>query len=183
MATCLPTSLEEKSKRLHNKLLYDTIAIDYLHSTVDKGIPEQRFRAGVKNYLDDPLSNSARDVTAILESLEQKGLIGLGDYDILRDIVQFDFKLMKEIHDIEIVFQSHGTPIFTRVKNGTEKKCIENARNSGKNTYSILFTFLEMLLCFLKDVLLSRCFIIVCLTIFILACSVDRKVDHASEDR
>ena len=106
--------IENITKRLHNKLLYTTIAINYLHHTVDNGVPEQMFRANVKSYLEDPLTSSGKDVTRLLEILESKGHIGIGDYDILKDIVNFDKKLIQEIYDMELVMRSYGTNIYER---------------------------------------------------------------------
>ena len=147
MAFGFTTVLEDKAKpdsessvrSLHNKLLYVTIAINYLHSTIDNGIPEQQFRANARNYVEDPLSISAKDAEAILEILEKKGLIGLGDYDILRDIVQFDVRLIKEINDTELALQSHGVPIFIRVRNGTEKKLKKYFMDRGNKFYYVIF--------------------------------------------
>ena len=106
--------IDNITKRLHNKLLYTTIAINYLHHTVDNGVPEQMFRANVKSYLEDPLTSSTKDVTRLLETLESKGHVGIGDYDILKDIVNFDKKLIQEIYDMELVMRSYGTNIYER---------------------------------------------------------------------
>ena len=140
MASCFLTAREEKAERdsessvrsLHNKLLYVTIAINYLHSIVNNGIPEQEFRASVRKYVDDPLSISGKDAGAILEILEKKGLIDLGDYDILKDIATFDARIIKEITTTELALQSHGIPTLTRVGNGTEKKPKEYYIDRGK---------------------------------------------------
>ena len=125
------SDIAARSLRVHNKLLYVTLAIDFFHSTVDNGIPEQQFRAGVRNYVDDPLSKSAKDVAALLDILEKKGLIGLGDYDVLKDIVHFDVRVINEINDIELVLQNHGTPIYNRLQNGRKRK--ECFVDRGKN--------------------------------------------------
>ena len=105
----------EEGRRLHNKMLYTTIAITYLHSSVNNGIPEQRFRANFKNYVDDPLSNSAQDVFQMIEILETKGLVSLGDYDILIDIVQFDVRIVREIESIKLVLYTRGISIYRRI--------------------------------------------------------------------
>ena len=105
----------EEARRLHNKLLYTTIAINYLHSSVDNGIPEKQFRANFKNYADDPLSHSAKDVFQMIEILETKELVGIGDYDILVDIVQFDERIVREIESIKLVLHTQGISIYRRV--------------------------------------------------------------------
>ena len=125
-------------RRIHNKLLYTTIAIDFLHRTVNDGIPEQQFRARVRNYIGDPASNGAKDVEAFLNILESKGLIGIGDYDILKDIVQFDAKLIKEIVDTELALQSHGVQIYMRVQNGNVKKIKKYSVDRGEEVLSLL---------------------------------------------
>ena len=126
------SSCANAGKILHNKLLYITIAIDYLDGKIDNGVPEKRFRAFARNYVDDPLSNNAKDVTALLKILENKGHIGLGDYDILKDIVKFDSNIINEIVDTELALQSHGIPIYFRVEDGTVKKLREHFVNRGK---------------------------------------------------
>ena len=125
-------ALDAKLRRLHNNLLYTTIAIDYLHSAVDNGIPESRFRANVKHYVTDPLTNSARDVTAILEILERRGLIGPGDYDILKDMVEFDQRLINEIVETENKIQNHGGSIYRRGENRYAGKRKEPCFDRGK---------------------------------------------------
>ena len=119
-------------RRIHNQLLYITTAIVHLHETVGDGVPEKKFRALVKNYLNDPLSNSAKDATAILEILERKGLIGLGDYDILKDIVQFDKQLVDEINETENTLYSRGVHIYFRGINGFAEKPNEDDGDRGK---------------------------------------------------
>ena len=69
---------KDKAKRLHNKLLYTTIAIDYLHTSIDDGIPEQRFQANFRNYVKDSLSNTSKNVTQMIEILEKKGFMSWG---------------------------------------------------------------------------------------------------------
>ena len=126
------SALEATVKRLHNKLIYTTIAIDYLHSSIDNGIPESRFRANVKHYVTDPLTNSARDVTAILEILERNGLVGPGDYDILKEMVEFDQRLINEIVDTERKIQNHGGSIYRRGESRYAGKRKEHCFDRGK---------------------------------------------------
>ena len=124
----------EEAKRLHNKLLYTTIAINYLHSTVDNGIPEKQFRANFKNYADDPLSHSERDVYQMIEILEIKGLVSLGDYDILLDIVQFDARIVHEIESAKLVMQTIGISIYRRTDVNHTKVLVEDFSHRCKYT-------------------------------------------------
>ena len=124
----------EEAKRLHNKMLYTTIAINYLHSSVDNGIPEQRFRANFKNYADDPLSSSAKDVFQMIEILETKGLVSLGDYDILVDIVQFDARIVQEIESAKLVMNTIGISIYRRIDANHTKVLVEDLSHRCKYT-------------------------------------------------
>ena len=105
----------QKATALHNKLLYTTIAIDFLHSSVQNGLQEQRFRAKCKQYVDDPLSNGAKDAYRLIEILEEKGMIGLGDYDILLDIVtKVHKKIVDEIESTKALLHCYGIPLYRR---------------------------------------------------------------------
>ena len=124
----------EQAKRLHNNMLYTTIAINYLHSTVNNAIPEKQFRANFKNYVDDQLSNGAKDVYQLIEILESKGLVSLGDYDILMDIVQFDVRIVQEIESTKTVLHRIGVPIYRRIylNMENEKELVEDFANRCK---------------------------------------------------
>ena len=117
---------KSKAERLHNKLLYTTIAIDYLHSTVDKGIPEQQFRAKFKNYVKAPLYSNSHTVSQLIEILEKNGLVGLGDYDILVDLTRFDARIVDEIQDTKAVLHFMGISIHRRVGVDHSKELHEN---------------------------------------------------------
>ena len=116
----------EEARRLHNKLLYTTIAINYLHSSVDNGIPEKQFRANFKNYADDPLSHSDKDVYQMIEILETKSLVSLGDYDVLVDIVQFDSRIVQEIESTKLVMQTMGISIYRKVYANCTKVLVDD---------------------------------------------------------
>ena len=124
----------DEAKRVHNKMLYTTIATNYLHSTVDNGIPEQLFRANFRNYLDDPLSNSAKDVYEMIRILEQQGLVSLGDYDILVDIVKFDARIVQEIELSKIVMHKIGISIYRRIEVEPRKELVEEFLHRCKYT-------------------------------------------------
>ena len=127
----------DEAKRLHNKMLYTTIAINYLHSTVDNGIPEKQFRANFKNYADDPLSHSDKDVYQMIEILEIKGLVSLGDYDILVDIVQFDARIVQEIESAKLIMHTIGIVIYRRVDVNHTRVLVEDFSHRCK--YTITF--------------------------------------------
>ena len=127
---------DHMAKYLHNKLLYTTIAIDYLHSTVGAGIPEQRFRANFKNYVDDPLSRSANNVTELIEILEQKNCVGLGDYDILVDITKFDARILKEIEYTKTALCNHFGIEIRRRGFYHNKGIVEDCKNRCKYAMS-----------------------------------------------
>ena len=128
------TPQKSKAERLHNKLLYTTIAIDYLHSTVDAGIPEQQFRAKFKNYVKAPLYNNSQTVFQLIEILEKNGLVGLGDYDILVDLTSFDARIVNEIQDTKAVLHFMGISIHSRVGVDHSKELDENFVNRCKYT-------------------------------------------------
>ena len=117
---------EVKAKRLHNKLLYTTIAIDYLHTTVENGVPEQRFRANCRNYVDEPLFTSAVNVTQLIEILEKKGLIRLGDYDILVEIISFDVRIVQEVENTKALLHTLGVSLYRRKQLDNTKEFLED---------------------------------------------------------
>ena len=126
---------EVKAKRLHNKLLYTTIAIDYLHRTVEKGIPEQRFRANCRNYVDEPLFSSVANVSQLIEILEKKGLIGLGDYDILVEIISFDVRIVQEVEDTKALLHTLGFSLYRRKQLDKTTEFIEDYTYRCKYIY------------------------------------------------
>ena len=126
------TLQKSKAERLHNKLLYTTIAIDYLHSTVDDGIPEKQFRAKFKNYVNAPLYNNSQSVFELIEILEKNGLVGVGDYDILIDLTRFDARIVEEIQDTKAVLHFTGIPIHRRIDVDHSKELHENFVNRCK---------------------------------------------------
>ena len=128
----------EQARRLHNKLLYTTIAINYLHSCVDNGIPEKQFRANFKNYANDPLSSSAKDVYQMIEILETKELVGIGDYDILIDIVQFDERIVREIESIKLVLYTQGISIYRRIDPNNTPEVVQVLPNRCKYTLFLM---------------------------------------------
>ena len=112
----------KKAERLHKKLLYTTVAIDYLHKTVNNGIPEQRFQANVRIYFEDSHSRNAYE---LIDELEKKGLIGIGDYDILVEMTSFDVRIAKEIEDIKTVLHAQGIALYRRVDDDYRKELVE----------------------------------------------------------
>ena len=128
---------DDKIHAIHKRLLYTTIAIDYLHKSVQNGIQAERFRARCQEYLKYPVDYSKEDVKTLLSCLESKGHIGIGDYDTLKEIVADVHKeLLKEINRAELKIQSHGGSIIRRnsrgeiveeeaqISNGGNIKCI-----------------------------------------------------------
>ena len=122
-------------KRLHTNLLYIRIAIDYLHPRIDDGIPALRFHANCKNYLEAPIEGNERDVTKLLEIFEQKEYIGIGDYDILRDLVRFDVKIEDIIDETELQIINHGC-VATR-RDSTGKIISRDSPNHGKFHFTL----------------------------------------------
>ena len=118
----LDTGTFPPARRLHNQLLYITIAIDYLYSNEHNLLPEQQFIANCRKHIYDPASMSKKDVTMLMEALESKGKIGIGDYDVLRDIVKFDVNIIKEINDTELALHTRGEPIYERYNWFNEKR-------------------------------------------------------------
>ena len=140
MASLNETNLNkrmEEARRLHNKMLYTTIAINYLHSSVDKGIPEQLFRGNFRNHVDDPLSNNAKDVYKMIEILETRGLISLGDYDVLIDIVPFDVRIIEEIESTKSVLYTQGIAIYRRIDFDHVKEFVKDLPHRSK--YTIIY--------------------------------------------
>ena len=103
--------------RLHNKLLYTTIALDHLGPSIQHGDPEMRFRGYCKNYISAPSCRigSAQNAYALIEILEKEGKIGIGDYDVLKDILSFDETILREIHYTELQLLEKGTHIYERI--------------------------------------------------------------------
>ena len=100
----------QKAKRLHTKLLYTTISIDYLDSSVEDGTPEKRFRANVKKYLNNPVSD--KDVFQLMDILEKNGIVRFGVYDALIDIVSFDMRIVDEIEKTKAALQNLDIELY-----------------------------------------------------------------------
>ena len=111
------TYIRDAARRLHNKLLYTTIAIDYLHASVENGLCQEQFWANSKLYLDTPLSTSSKTVSDLIGVLEHRGLISIGDYDVLKDIISFNVKVVQEIEDTELALKTLSIPIYQRINN------------------------------------------------------------------
>ena len=110
---------DDKIHAIHKRLLYTTIAIDYLHKSVQDGIQAERFRAKCQEHLKSPVDNSKENVKELLSCLEDKGLISIGDYDILREIVKgIHIDLIKEINKTELEIQNNGGSIKKRNSRG-----------------------------------------------------------------
>ena len=105
---------KDRAISLHNQLLYTTIAIDYLHQNVDSGLPAERFYANCREFFHDPVTCKDKDVKSLLEQLERKGLVDVGDYDILKYIVKFDARLVKKICRLENDMQQHYGVVVKR---------------------------------------------------------------------
>ena len=123
-------------RRLHNSLLYIRLAIDHLHPRIDDGIPASLFHANCRNYLHAPIECNERDVTKLLEIFEQKEYIGIGDYDILRDLVRFDVKIEDIIDETELQIINHGC-VATR-RDSTGKIISRDSPNHGNLSFILL---------------------------------------------
>ena len=91
--------------RIHNRLLYTTIAIDYLQPS--NSMSADRFRGRCREYLTDPASRSVTDISELLSLLEARGYIKIGDYTHLKNIVDFDIRILQEIKKAEREIQNH----------------------------------------------------------------------------
>ena len=120
-------SPDKDLESLHKELLYSTLAIDYLHPTVDKGIPAAKFKANCREFLDCPLSLNNDEPSCLLEELEKAGHIGIGDYDNLKKIVCFDIRIINEIEKTELVMKSQNGMIYLRKNRGK----IENKKDKS----------------------------------------------------
>ena len=110
---------DDKIRALHKRLLYTTIAIDYLHSSVQDGIQAERFKAKCQEYLKSPVDYSKENVKDLLSCLENKGFVSIGDYDILKAIVKgIHIDLIKEINKTELEIQNNGGSIKKRNSRG-----------------------------------------------------------------
>ena len=111
---------------------------------MDNGIPEQLFRANFKSYADDPLSHSERDVYQRIEIIEIKGLVSLGDYDILVDIVQFDARIVQEIESAKLVMQTIGISIYRRTDVNHTKVLVEDLPHRCKCTNTSKYSVFKL---------------------------------------
>ncbi|KAK3100464.1 hypothetical protein FSP39_020475 [Pinctada imbricata] len=123
----------DEISRLHRKLLYTTIAIEYLHETVDDGRQKLRFVAAYKQYSRTPIEDSLEDVDDILQDLERRGLLGIGNYKILKDIVQFNVKIIEEIEKTEIAIRQIGGTVTPHTDNGCDIYLVAEVENSTTN--------------------------------------------------
>ena len=103
---------EASIRKLHFELLYTKIAIEYLHPNVDDGLPATRFRAKCREYIT--VSSAQESVEKLLLTLESERLVGIGNYDILKEITSFDVRILNEINSTELKIQSHGGTIQKR---------------------------------------------------------------------
>ena len=126
---------EDEALRIHKQLLYSTIALDFCSSDIDKGYPASKFRAKFRNHVHDDHSTNAKDVCDLIQILETKGKISVGDYSVLRDIVSFDTRIVKEIDDTERILHEKGFAVYER-NNGT-KRVKDKFVNNSKSNYMI----------------------------------------------
>ena len=109
----------DKIRALHKRLLYTTVAIDYLHSSVQDGIQAERFKAKCQEFLKSPVDYSKENVKDLLFCLENKGFVSIGDYDILKAIVKgIHPDLLKKINKTELEIQNNGGTIKKRDSRG-----------------------------------------------------------------
>ena len=92
---------KDEIKKLHSKLLYETLAVNYLHETVDKGVPLQQFQARCRIHLSTPLQRKLDNCKDILEQLEKQEVVREGNYSTLKELVNFDVKIVQEIEYVE----------------------------------------------------------------------------------
>ena len=105
----------DKIHALHKGLLFDTIAIDYLDPSIQNGLQAKKFRAKCRQYLKEPMKFNVEDVDKLLETLESKGFIGIGDYDTLREMTaDIDVKIIQEIDRAELKIENQGGNIKRR---------------------------------------------------------------------
>ena len=131
----------EPALRLHNKLLYTTIALDYLGPTVEDGYAEKRFRAACRNHISDASCKSANSTTDLIDLLVREDKIGIGDYDVLRDILSFYHTVVDLIDDTEIVLRAKGITIYERIRG--IKRVKGNNANNCKYVRTMIWLFRE----------------------------------------
>ena len=127
---------EDRIKQLHSRLLYYTIAIEYLDPTIENGIPARQFKANCRAFLTDPFSYDATDqpVDKLISSLEKQGYIAIGDYGTLKQILAFDKRILELINKTEREIQNHGGTIKRR---NSKRKCVE-INESQRGVCSVL---------------------------------------------
>ena len=99
----------EEIGNLHQRLLYDTIAADFVHHTIDDGIPFQKFKGRCRSYLKETIYRNAKTSEELLKGLEQKGEIEPGRYEVLKELVDFDVAIVEKVTDTERAINSFKT--------------------------------------------------------------------------
>ena len=92
---------KDEIKQLHSTLLYETLAVNHLHPSIDNGLPLLKFQAKCRIHLSTPIHRKSVTCTEILEQLETEGVISEGNYDSLKELVSFDIRIVEEIEDVE----------------------------------------------------------------------------------
>ena len=125
------TNGNKEIRRLHNKLLYKTLAIGRLHKSVNGGIEFLTFKGNCRDFLTDPLSIDKGDAEQLLQELEKQNVIGVGDYDNLKKLVDFNVEYIRRIEETEEAILSNHGKICQRNEDG---ELIEDSTtNRGKH--------------------------------------------------
>ena len=121
--------MNKEIRHLHNQLLYKTLAVNRLHKSVDGGIEFLKFKGNCRDFLTDPLSIDKSDAEQLLEELEKQNFIGIGDYDNLKNLVDFNEEYKEQIAETEQAILSHGGIIYQRTTDGELME--DNGTNRG----------------------------------------------------
>ena len=124
------TNRNKEIRRLHNQLLYKTLAVNRLHKSVNGEIDFKTFKGNCRDFLTDPLSIGKGDAEQLLEELEKQKFIGIGDYDNLKKLVEFNVEYIDRIEETERAILSNGGTIYQRNANGELME--DNGTNRGK---------------------------------------------------
>ena len=99
----------EKARYIHDKLLYVTIEIGYLHSSVKGGTQAaDHFRENFKNCVNDYKTDENTSISELIDILIQKGHVGIGCYDTLKKLFDFDKRIVYDIVFVEDVIKTDG---------------------------------------------------------------------------
>ncbi|KAK3085912.1 hypothetical protein FSP39_010506 [Pinctada imbricata] len=116
--------------------LREKITLEYLAPNVSRGLNRQRFRAKARLYLANDVEALAREKPdEIMEALEAKSIVGVGRYEILKEIVRgIDVRMVQDIEETEAEIRRLG---------GTAVMAVENTESDDPNAMDYTYTCKE----------------------------------------